>query len=143
LSQGTASGGSGVGGGSGSSGSIISINSPAPSAVSTSLLEKLIEKSPDLAADIKDLTGLAALGAQMKEDTTSAANGRKEAIDSVTSIQTQGMKSAEKIVESVANAVASIYGGGAKKPAEGGGEGGGGEGGGGEGGGSEGGGGGG
>jgi hypothetical protein len=134
LPQGSASAGSGVGGGAGSSGSIISINSPAPSTISTSALEKLIEKSPDLAANLKDLTGLTALGAQMKEDTTSAANGRKEAIDSVTEIQKQGMKSAEKIVESVANAVASIYGGGKKGGESGGDSGGGGEGGGGTGG---------
>jgi len=71
----------------------------------------LIDKSPDLAQKI-DVTGLDTLQKQVAVDTQSAAAGRKEAIDSVTNIQTQAMKSAEGIVKSVADAAASIYGGG-------------------------------
>jgi hypothetical protein len=54
----------------------------------------LIDKSPDLAQKI-DVTGLDTLQKQVAADTQSAAAGRKEAIDSVTNIQTQAMKSAE------------------------------------------------
>jgi len=98
-------------GGTGGPGSIISIANTPASTPSTSLLEKLIDKSPDLAQKI-DVTGLDTLQKQVAADTQSAAAGRKEAIDSVTNIQTQAMKSAEGIVKSVADAAASIYGGG-------------------------------
>ena len=117
LLSGSALAAAGVAAGSGAAGgagSIISIaNTPAPSA-STSLLEKLIAQSPDLSKAV-DLTGLDALQKQIATDTQSAAAGRKEAIDSVTNIQLQAMKSAESVVKSVADAAASIYGGGAAK----------------------------
>ena len=116
-SSGSAVAGGGVAGSSGAAGgagSIISIANTPASSPSTSLLEKLIAQSPDIAGKI-DLTGLDTLQKQIATDTQSAASGRKEAIDSVTSIQTQAMKSAEGIVKSVADAAASIYGGGGKK----------------------------
>lgn len=96
-------GGSGVGGGAGSAGSIISINSGQPGISGTDIVGKLIEKAPDLQSAL-NLTGLDALQKQISADTTSASEGRKEAIDSVTQIQTQAMKSAESIVKSVADA---------------------------------------
>lgn len=101
----TGAGGPGVGGGSGSSGSVISINSGPPAATSSALLEALIKQSPDLAKEL-NLTGLDTLQKQVSADTQSAAAGRKEAIDSVTNIQIQAMKSAESIVKSVADAAA-------------------------------------
>jgi hypothetical protein len=127
-------GGSGVGGGAGSAGSIISINSPAATTPSTALIEALIAKSPDLAKEL-NLTGLETLQKQITADTQSAAAGRKEAIDSVTNIQLQAMKSAEGMVKSVADAAAKIVPALAGAPA-GGGSAGGGSGGGGSGGGS-------
>lgn len=111
LAQPAASAGAaGAGGGAGAGGSMITIaNGGAPP--STGVLEKLIEKAPDLATAL-NVTGLDALQKQLSADTASAAAGRKEAIDSVTTIQTQAMKSAESVVKSVADAVASVYGGG-------------------------------
>jgi hypothetical protein len=98
--------------GAGAGGSMITIaNGPGAQPPSTGVLEKLIEKAPDLATAL-NVTGLDALQKQLSADTSSAAAGRKEAIDSVTTIQTQAMKSAEAVVKSVADAVASIYGGG-------------------------------
>ena len=93
-------------------GSIISIANTPASSTSTDVLAKLIGGAPDLSKAF-DVTGLDTLQKQIGADTTSAAAGRKEAIDSVTNIQTQAMKSAEGIVKSVADAVASVYGGGA------------------------------
>lgn len=121
-------GAGGVGTGSGSTGSIISINSPSPSGSSTGLAEALIKGAPDLAKEL-DMTGLETLQKQISADTASAAAGRKEAIDSVTQIQLQAMKSAEGVVKAVADAAASIMGGGGGGEGKGGeGDGGGGEG---------------
>ena len=106
--------GSGTGGaaaGAGSSGSIISINTPAAAGSRTALAEALLAGAPDLAREL-DMTGRDALQRQIQADTESAAAGRKEAIDSVTQIQLQAMKSAEGVVKSVADAAASIVGGG-------------------------------
>ncbi|MGZ5021687.1 MAG: hypothetical protein ACXWFY_04100, partial [Chthoniobacterales bacterium] len=100
-------GGSGVGGGAGSSGSIISINSPPATTPSSALLEALIKQSPDLAKEL-NLTGLDTLQKQIATDTQSAASGRKEALDSVTNIQLQAMKSAEGMVKSVADAAGKV-----------------------------------
>lgn len=115
LPSGAAAGGGGgaggVGTGSGSTGSIISINSPAPSGSRTALAEALIAGAPDLAKEL-DMAGLETLQKQIAADTASAAAGRKEAIDSVTQIQLQAMKSAEGVVKAVADAAASIVGGG-------------------------------
>ena len=101
-------------GAAGGAGSIISIANTPATAPSTALLEKLIAQSPDLSKAL-DLAGQDTLQKQIATDTQSAAAGRKEAIDSVTNIQLQAMKSAESVVKSVADAAASIYGGGAKK----------------------------
>jgi hypothetical protein len=118
------SGGSGgAGSGAGSSGSIISINTPSSAGSRTALAEALVAGAPDLAREL-DMTGRDALQRQIQADTESAAAGRKEAIDSVTSIQLQAMKSAEAVVESVAKAAASVVGGGAGAAAGGGGGGG-------------------
>lgn len=114
--------------GAGVGGSMISINAPAPAPLSTSLAEALVKASPDLAKEL-NLTGLDALQKQIQADTQSASEGRKQALDSVTQQQLQAMKSAEGVVKAVADAVASIYGGG-KKDQGGGGSGGGGSGGG-------------
>ena len=100
-------GGSGVGGGAGSSGSIISINSPPATPQSTPLLDALIKQSPDLAKEL-NLTGLDTLQKQITTDTQSAASGRKEALDSVTNIQLQAMKSAEGMVKAVADAAGKV-----------------------------------
>ena len=127
-------GGSGVAGGPGSAGSIISINSGPAATPATGLLEALIKQSPDLAKEL-NITGLETLQKQIAADTQSAASGRKEAIDSVTNIQLQAMKSAEGMVKSVADAAAKIVPAVAGVPAAGGGSGGGGSGGGGSGGG--------
>lgn len=127
VEAGRAAGGAGTGGagsGAGSSGSIISINTPASGGSRTALAEALISGAPDLAREL-DMAGLETLQKQIQADTESAAAGRKEAIDSVTQIQLQAMKSAEAVVESVANAAASIMGGGGT-PSGGGGSGGGG-----------------
>jgi hypothetical protein len=114
VGAGAGAGGGGTGGagsGAGSSGSIISINSPGSGGSRTALAEALVAGAPDLAREL-DMTGLQTLQKQIQADTESAAAGRKEAIDSVTQIQVQAMKSAEKVVEAVADAAASILGGG-------------------------------
>jgi len=117
LAAGTSGGGvpgGGAGGaasGAGSSGSIISINAPAAAGSRTALAEALIAGAPDLAKEL-DMAGLATLQKQISADTQSAAAGRKEAIDSVTQIQLQAMKSAEGVVKAVADAAASVMGGG-------------------------------
>ncbi len=111
------SGGASVGAATpGSSGSIISINSGAPALSNPDIIGKLIDKAPNL-QEALNLTGLDTLQKQISADTTSASAGRKEAVDSVTSIQTQAMKSAESIVKSVADAAATVMTGGASSAA--------------------------
>lgn len=88
-------------------GSIISINNGAAANPNLDALNKLVEKSPDLAKEL-NMTGLDQLQKQISADTTSASEGRKEVIDSVTNIQTQAMKSAESIVKSVAEAATKV-----------------------------------
>ncbi len=102
-----ARGGGGAGSGAGSSGSIISINAPPAGGSRTALAEALAAGAPDLAREL-DMTGRETLQKQIAADTQSAAAGRKEAIDSVTQIQVQAMKSAEGVVKSVASAVSGV-----------------------------------
>ena len=88
-------------------GSIISINNGAPANPNLDALNRIIDKSPDLAKEL-NMTGIDQLQKQISADTTSASEGRKEVIDSVTNIQTQAMKSAESIVKSVAEAATKV-----------------------------------
>jgi hypothetical protein len=113
-----AAGGGAVGsGGSGVAStppSIITIAGAERSPLGESVLGSLIGKSPDLAREAS-FTGLSELQKQLEADTKSASEGRKQAIDSVTNLQVKALESGAKIVEAVAEAVASVYGGG-KKP---------------------------
>ena len=100
-------------GGSLASPSLITIaGNPTP--LGERVLANLIAQSPNLAA-ATNVTGLSELRQQLTADTQSASDGRKQAIESVTNLQIKALESGAKIVESVAEAVAAVYGGG-KKP---------------------------
>jgi hypothetical protein len=109
--RGAGGGQGGPASGAGASGSVITINSPGAGGASrTALAEALVAGSPDLAREL-NLSGLEVLQKQMAADSASAAAGRKEAIDSVTQIQLQAMKSAEGVVKAVAEAAGEVAGG--------------------------------